>query len=187
MTKNNNKEITIEFICDGKTKSIPFSKVDQKHFPPRQEGVIYDDGPATKEFLIQHIANSLRNECEEPILRKRQEEQLKAMEEYHKKQEEYRKKQAQSVPSPQARLSSFAKGQSCPFCYGFCTTLTCRKVCQAPLRVDISDAMHAAKQVLEENKQQKQQIEELKKEIEKLQQLQEQHKRTTVVVKPNPT
>jgi hypothetical protein len=57
----------IQYTCDGKIKSIPIEKVEQKHFPPRQEEINFAETPETMQYIYSYISNSLQNECEEKL------------------------------------------------------------------------------------------------------------------------
>jgi hypothetical protein len=81
-----------------------------------------------------------------------------------------RRCQARASSTPRLRLKSFIDSDSnrCHFCYGEPYILTCSKICQAPMRIDMSSTISDIRALIKEYEQQKEQIEALKKENEEI-------------------
>ena len=127
-TKTNNN--IIQYVCNGKIKSIPIEKVDQKHFPPRPEGINFAETPETMQHIYSHISRSLQNECEEKARPQRESEERRHREEVEQLQRKQREIQSakkvrlQSLPILEqlGRLTRLLQGHTreqkiCQFCH----------------------------------------------------------------------
>jgi hypothetical protein len=166
------KGVMIEYLHNGKKKRINLLDVDRKYYPPRDPdpNVHVAATPAYMTFLINYVSNKLTAEFNAEYEAKKREEELKEMQEREKKQRELaeRRRQAQRTSTPKSRLKSFFDGDTnrCHFCYSPPYTLTCSKICQAPMRIDMSSTISDIRALIKEYEQQKQEIATLKQQLE---------------------
>jgi hypothetical protein len=92
----------IQYTCDGKIKSIPIEKVEEKHFPPRPEGYSVDETPENMQYIYSYISNSLQNECEEKLRPQKEARQRQLQEKFEREQNE----RAQRLADAEARSQS---------------------------------------------------------------------------------
>ena len=167
-TEMTSKDIIITYLSNGKEKKISLAHVDRKYFPPREPRVSVPETPAYYTYLINYVSNRLTEEFNAKFEAKKREEELKLMEEREKKYREESERRRQTAVNRGAyQLQTFAsRGYVCPFCYSSMHTLTCSKTCQAPNRVDMSDAMKEASKILKENEQLKERIAQLEQQLQ---------------------
>jgi hypothetical protein len=157
--------VIIRYKCNGEVKSIPAEKVDQKHWPPRQEGVNMEETPQNMQYVFNYMASSLERECEEKYRPIREAKETKDREQVEQMRgaEQQRKREYERT-LPQRQLEEFVS----PTHYDSCNNPKCKTAlrwylmcpnrnCEAPTRYSMESLIGKLREIARKSLKKQQQ------------------------------